>query len=168
MAKRGSTVTADVDNRNDSGFSEPHDPLTIPEIMSRPTLSCPRCGKLVEARGPSETAVFDESRRVRSVKRSFRAECVEHGYFEDEEAVGNHVTMWDRKFNRLFPPSIRRDVLKTLSVVERLMFNEMRRGKRLTDWIWLESLVQKLYWIEISSYRQPAPVVDDGSIDPSI
>lgn len=121
--------------------------------MSRPLLNCPQCGKVVEARGPSETAIFDETRKVRSVIRLFRAECAEHGWFEDGEAVGNHVTMWDRRFNRMFPPSIRRDLLSKLSGVERLAFNEMRGGKRLADWTWLESLVPKLDWIISSVLR---------------
>ena len=75
--------------------------------MSRPLLSCKRCGKRVGAGGPSETAVFDETRRVRSVRRSFRAECAEHGWLRAKRRRAVMSRCGIGSSTGMFPKSVR-------------------------------------------------------------
>ena len=118
--------------------------------MSGPIINCPRCGTGFEGRRTSETAILDDRHTVRSVTRLRRAKCTEHGWFDVEDR-GNHVTMWDWKFNRMFQRRVLRDVLKRLSTEERRMFWNMRDGWRAPDWAWLASLGAKPDWIEVSA-----------------
>ena len=81
--------------------------------------------------------------RVLSEKRIFRADCPEHGSFDDDEIpkkAGHHVTFWTHKFREEFPKAVQDKLLFQLSEDERHVFIDMREGRRRADWKWLGEL----------------------------
>jgi hypothetical protein len=73
------------------------------------------------------------SGKVRSVRRYPRAECPEHGMF-DEERDGHHATQWDWMFKKCFPNAIREKLRKELTKEDWRAFDEMMHGQRRADW----------------------------------
>lgn len=106
--------------------------------MSRLTFPCPKCGAPVHSGPPAELTHSDfETRRILSVRRFFRDECPQHGYFE-REIAGHHQTLWRWKFRRCFRKGVPREAL---SSAERRRFSEMLHGKLRPDWEWLRNLL---------------------------
>ena len=117
--------------------------------MSRPVLSCPECGEIVEAKGPPwlmETA-DKGSRRVYSEKRVFQARCSTHGWFDDDEIpkqAGHHSTLWASRFKYEFPKRVQRELLPKLCDEEHHTFVEMLEGRLSADWDWLATLRRRI------------------------
>lgn len=111
--------------------------------MARPSLRCPTCNMVVEARGPGELTASDNlTGHVLSVRRFFRGECPQHGWF-DIETRGNHVTFWNWRFNIDFPKGVRRELISKLPPDESRRFKEMLEGRRRTDWAWLSTIASR-------------------------
>jgi len=102
--------------------------------MTKPIIKCPKCGNEFTGTSGSEMVASDTvTGRVHLVRRYPRAECPEHGNF-DEERLGHHATQWKWKFNHLFPNALRKTLFKRLSKEEWRFFNQTLHGRRRPDW----------------------------------